>query len=359
MAILKRNPILDREGFLTSPDYFFWGYKGSEAYFVNMTRDLYFKSIFSDHRICARNSEIIRLPLAQLLDRFEEETFPAPKLSYVFHMAHGGSTLLARALDVQGMNIVYREPAALRQLGVVAADGQLGANPSEIWRRVFKLSTVLLAKKYQKGERVIIKANVPVNFIIPQLMNVHPNTRGIILFAGLEDYLLSILKSQGHRTWVRNIVDEIGNGLDTIIGMTKEERKALSDAEAAACLWMAQIHLFDNALKKYANLKSLDAEAFFGNPKLVLSKAFQFYRLKVKDEKLAAIVKSDLFTRHSKTPEQKFDNSQRLQQKQLLRAQISDELMRARQWVDSHLDQCALPESLPKPLMAEYTKLLN
>lgn len=358
MTIQKHNPNLDREGLLTSPDYFFWGYKGSIAYFVNMNRSLYYKSIFCDGRIYPRNNEVITMPLVQLLDKFEAIDFAAPKLNYIFHMAHGGSTLLSRALDIPGSDIVYREPAALRQLGVAAADEQFGDSPPPIWQRVFKLSTTLLAKSYAKTERVIIKANVPVNFMISELMAVNPNTRGIILFAGLDDYLLSILKSQGHRGWLRNVVAEVGNSIDTILGLTAAERDSLSDAEAAAALWMVQMHLFAAALKQHANLRSLDGEAFYSKPKLTLSKACEFFRLRVKDQKLERIVNSELFTRYSKNPEQQYDNKLRLQNKETLRSEIGAELAQARDWVSHRRQQCPLPESLPKPLTAQLTKLL-
>lgn len=358
MVTQQHNPNLERAGLLTSPDYFFWGYKGSIAYFVTMNRGLYYKSIFCDGRIYPRTNEVITIPLVQLLDKFEATEFAAPKLNYIFHMAHGGSTLLSRALDVPGQDIVYREPSALRQLGVAAAEELFGDQPPSIWQRVFKLSTVLLAKSYRPAERVIIKANVPVNFIIPHLMAVNPHTRGILLFAGLQDYLLSVLKSQGHRDWLRNVIGEVGNSIDTELGLATAERARLSDAEAAAALWMTQIRLFERALQKHAHLKSLDGETFYSNPQVALDKANDFFRLRLKDQQLQRIVKSNLFTRYSKNPEQPFTNELRLQNKELLRRQIADEVARASDWVGQRSQRCPLPEHLPKPLTAQLTKLL-
>jgi len=354
-----RNPNLDRVGLLTSPDYFFWGYKGAMAYFVNMNRDLYQKSIFCDGRIHARNNEVITMPLVQLLERFELQQFAAPKLNYIFHMAHGGSTLLSRALDIPGTNIVYREPAALRQLGVSAAEEQFGQDPPSIWQRVFRLSTTLLGKSYSNSERVIIKANVPVNFIIPELLAVNPHTRGIILFATLEDYLLSVLKSPGHRSWLRNVIDEVGNSVDLMLGLNPSDRGTLSDAEAAAAMWMTQIRLYANALQSNANLRSLDGEVFYSKPKQVLLKACEFYRMRVKEKKLEAIVNSPLFTHYSKDPQKTFDNELRLHNKETLRQQIRDELVQAKRWTEDRLATCDLPASLPKPLTPHLTKLLN
>jgi hypothetical protein len=359
MVQIKRNPNVDRKGLLTSHKYFFWGYQGSEAFFVNMNRDLFFKSSFCDHRIFPVNQEVIRMPLAQLLEKFEEQPFPPPKLSYIFHMAHGGSTLLSRALDIKGSDIVYREPAALRQLGVTAAESGFGDGPTGIWQRVLKLSTALLAKSDQKPARVIIKANVPVNFMIPNLMDIHPNTRGIILYAGLEDYLLSVLKSDGHRGWVRHVLREVGNAVTAIVGISASELEELSDAEAAACLWMTQIHLFDKALEKYSNLRSLDSEVFYSQPKQVLMKACQLYRISVKDDKIGAIVKSGLFTRYSKDPNKPYDNSIRLENKNSLRAEIGDELRAANKWIQGRLDHCPLPESMARRLTAKKTELLT
>ncbi len=358
MATLKRNANLDRVGLLTSPDYFFWGYQGSEAYFVNMNRELYARSIFCDHRIFPVNKEVIKMPLAQLLAKFEETDWPAPRVAYLFHMAHGGSTLLSRALDIHGSDIVYREPAALRQLGVSAAQLPSGARLPDVWQRVFRLSTVQLSKTYRENERALIKTNVPVNFMIPQLMSVGPGTRGLILFAGLEDYLLSVLKSPGHRSWVGNVVAELANGIASLTGVPQAALESLPDAERAAALWMAQIRLFAAALAKYPNLKSLDSEIFYGNPLQVLAKACDFYRIRARDEQLRQIVESELFTRYSKIPEQAYDNRMRLQHKEQLREPIRDELVQARTWVEKQLEKCPIPEKLPKPLTAQPTSLL-
>ena len=89
------------------------------------------------------------------------------------------------------------------------------------------MSTVQLAKTYRDNERALIKANVPVNFMIPQLMNSGPGTRGLILFAGLEDYLLAVLKSPGHRTWVGNVAGELANGIAAVTGLSQSELESL------------------------------------------------------------------------------------------------------------------------------------
>jgi hypothetical protein len=122
---------------------------------------------------------------------------------------------------------------------------------------------------------------------------------------------------------------------------------------------MTQIHLFDKALEKYSNLRSLDSEVFYSQPKQVLMKACQLYRISVKDDKIGAIVKSGLFTRYSKDPNKPYDNSIRLENKNSLRAEIGDELRAANKWIQGRLDHRPLPESMARRLTAKKTELLT
>lgn len=54
------------------------------------------------------------LPLASLAPRASA----AQSTTWIFQMAHCGSTLLARALDDPGASLVLREPLSLRQTAV-------------------------------------------------------------------------------------------------------------------------------------------------------------------------------------------------------------------------------------------------
>lgn len=102
---------------LGAPDLFLWQFDGSQALFVRMDRNAYHNSIFFDQRILATSRDIVRIDCSRLYDFFSAQPPQDSRLSYIFHVAHCGSTLLARALDIKEDNIVYREPAVLRHLG--------------------------------------------------------------------------------------------------------------------------------------------------------------------------------------------------------------------------------------------------
>ena len=104
-----------------------------------------------------------------------------------------GRTLLARAIDHQATNLMLREPFALRQLAL-APDAQ-------------RLATVMamLSKRYREDLPTIVKANVPVNFILADLAAFNPPAPAIILYLDLADYLIAVLRSEANREWVRRI----------------------------------------------------------------------------------------------------------------------------------------------------------
>jgi hypothetical protein len=101
--------------------------------------------------------------------------------------------------------------------------------------------TGLLGRKYESSQPTLIKANVPVNFMIPALMDVSSNSKEIFSYHTLEHYLLSILKSQNQQNWVKSMCSLIGHKADGVIGIHAQQRAELSMLQLAAYLWLAQI----------------------------------------------------------------------------------------------------------------------
>jgi hypothetical protein len=135
----------------------------------------------------------MRVPLSALSGHARA----TPANSWIFHVAHCGSTLLARALDAPGANLVLREPLALRQLALAPDPARLA------------VTTAMLSKRYQADAPTLIKANVPVNFLLPELVALNPGARAIFLYLGLDDYLLAILRSDDHRAWLRRVTQQL------------------------------------------------------------------------------------------------------------------------------------------------------
>jgi hypothetical protein len=184
-----------------SPDLFLFACEGGDAVFAQMDRDAYHRSIFLDRRFSPKAASAQRTSLASLYAAQDSVNPPLGGNGYIFHIAHCGSTLLARALDLPSSNLVRREPMALRQLGVQAAAYPSGPYP-DAWTKRTRLLSALLSRRYAPDGPVIVKANVPVNFMIAPLMDLAPTQPAIFLHFSLENYLPAILHSDERRAWV-------------------------------------------------------------------------------------------------------------------------------------------------------------
>ena len=293
-----------------SPDHYLYAFEGDEAVFVAMDRAAYRRSIFLDHRISPAAEVSTRLPVAELATT-SASTLPT---QWIFHVAHCGSTLLARALEALGEGLVLREPLALRQLG-------LAPDPARL-----KLALALLSRRYSADQATLIKANVPVNFLLGEIAAADETARAVFLYCQLEDYLLAILRSANHRAWLRGVTGQLAGHFG--------ELNQLSDGELGAALWLAQLRRFAAALERMPNARSLDAERFFAEPDEVLAAAAQLFQIPASAAAIGAVTEGPLFKTYSKNPAFAFDNAARLARRDALSSELADELAAAAEWVE-------------------------
>lgn len=313
---------------LASPDCYLHALDGAAAQFLPMDRAAYRRSIFLDHRISPADGEAFVLDLAGLAG-VVPDAVPA---GWIFHVAHCGSTLLARALEQLTDTLVLREPLALRQLAL---------DPDQ---RVLPIVLALLARRYPGAGRTVIKANVPVNFMLDKIAAADPEAPAILLYSHLPDYLLAVLRSPNHRGWVRTISGQLAAHIGS--------QDASSDAELAAALWLAQHRRFAAALLAMPQARTLEAEQFYADPAAALTKAAALYGLPSDPALAAQIAAGPLFATYSKNSGQAFDNAARLARRDYLAGQLGGELAEAAAWLDRHgadadalvatLDQAAL-----------------
>ena len=328
---------------LASPDHYLFAFEGDNAIMLAMDPPAYRRSIFLDDRIDTASETVQHPPVAGL-----EAPYPAPVAGWIFHIAHCGSTLLARALD-QGDRLVLREPLALRQLGINSAGGILPVG----WQARLALVTGLLARRYDPAAMTIVKANVPVNFIIPEIMADAPAAPAILLHFPLGDYLAAILRSPASRQWLRGISETLRPAIITVAGSLPDD-----DSGRAAALWLAQIRIYTAALARFPNCQSLDAEALFSQPTAVLLAASALFGTPFAAEDAARITAGPLFNTYSKNPALAFDDAARRQRQAAQAAGLAPEIAAAHRWVHAQTRDSPLPDILPRPLIASGRSLL-
>jgi hypothetical protein len=302
---------LTLDDLFASPDHYLHSFEGDAALFMPMDRAAYHRSIFLDGRISPAANRSMKVPVAALTDPAR----PVRPIGWIFHVAHCGSTLLARALDRAASNLVLREPFALRQLA-------LAPDP-----RRLALTLAMLSKRYRPDLPTIVKANVPVNFLLPDLSALQPGAPAILLYATLADYGLAILRSDNHRDWLRRVTAQLAPRLGDLA--------ALSDAQRCAALWLAQMKAFAAAASRMPNARALDAEAFFADPGPVLKAAALHLGVPMSDGEVDETVGGPLFATYSKDPEQPFDNAARLARRAELAGPLEAELVEAQRWIEA------------------------
>jgi hypothetical protein len=336
---------------LHNPDYYLFGWEDGYALFLHMDRDSYASSIFFDDRIAPANDDVVRVPLEPLLAAVSHMSADNRDIGWIFHMAHTGSTLLARALDRPGKNLVIREPLFLRTMGIVAGASH---RTSPEWRRLLQLATVMLDRRYAKDEAVIVKANVPVNGIIADLLAKSSQPKALLLHFGLRDYLTAILRSPNHRKWVEHIFAELQLGTHPQLGPPTE----LQNAEKAAALWLYQIRIYADVLAANPGLRSLDANILFEEPLICLKAASDYFGCPINNDDARTIIAGKLFSTYSKNPNAAFDNARRKERVSETRTALAEDFKLANNWVEARLGGLPLPKRLEQPLCGENTLLL-
>lgn len=334
-----------------SPDHYLFLLEGDEAVFRPMDAAAYRQSIFLDRRIEAAGQGAMKVPLRALMT--PREAMPTGNMHWIFHIAHCGSTLLARGLD-QGSALVLREPLTLRQMAVEHAQAFAGGVGNDDWRSGLKLILAMLGKRYAADAPLVIKANVPVNMILPEIAAAQPEAPALFLHFPLTHYLAAILRSPNHRAWAAHVVREIGPALEHLVGPVS----GLSEAEVAAALWLAQMRAFDRAMRLWQNAVSLSADRLFDDMAPTLAAALAWSGQTVDGDAISAIAQA-LGGRYAKNPDAAFDNAARLTRREETLSTFDDEIRAARQWVDARLADHPLPDALPRPLIGDPVPLLD
>ena len=334
-----------------SPDHYLHAFEGDHAVFLDMDRAAYQRSIFVDGRIQPASKRMLRVPVAPLIALSEQRRTEAPDPGWIFHVAHCGSTLLARALDRPGLSLSIREPTPLRQLGVEAAgEGPVGAD----WPARLRLTRDLLGRRYAGDEAVVVKANVPVNAILPELTEGRSGVRAVALYFPLQSYLAAVLRSPNHRRWVDSVTGEMSG----VIGPELAGQARPTTAQRAAALWLVQMRAFDRLLTGCPGTFSLDADTLFDTPRESVSAAADLFGAPFEQEALDAIVQGPLFARYSKNPEVAFTNADRTARRAGILDSIADDLREARLLIESRLAAAPLPDRLARPVWGEAPPLL-
>lgn len=273
---------------------------------------------------------------------------PAP-IHFIFHSAYCCSTLLARALDIDGRAMSLKEPMVVND---IVGWKRRGAPPPRV-AEVLDQAMQLLAKPFGKGEAVIVKpSNVAVG-LMRVILAMRPDCGAIILTSPLKRYLGSIaMKGLWGRLWARTLlIGLIEDHMIAPFGMSQADLLGLSDLQIAALGWLAQQKLFMAILREHpTRVKSLNSEHFLAAPTQALQALSALYRLKLSADEIANTISSPNFTRHAKRGHP-FDAAHRRADQHQALTLHADEIDKVYHWAEVTAKAMAIPMDLDTTLL--------
>lgn len=344
------RPSLTLENIFTKPDIYFYKMEGQNALFAHMSPGHFQESIFLDLRIKPASEGLAQISLPNLISVDQRAPVKRQPINFIFHIAHCGSTLLSRAFDRTDAALVYREPHALRQIGVEVAQTPVYPDMAPITKAKLSLALTMAQKRYRQGQPVIVKANVPVNLMLREVMQGIPGTKGLLLYLPLEAYLLAILKSEANRSWIQGLSREIGWRFCRVLNLDPAAIADLSIPQATGFVWLAQMRLFADALKAMPGLKTLNAENFFQTPAPVLDALAKHFTVGLDRAYFDELTAGDLFNRHAKDPGRVFDDEARRTELEARKRALSGDIGEALAWTRPKAKAVKLPKTLGNAL---------
>jgi len=163
--------------------------------FVPMSQGTYRESVFLDARTKHAQGGGFEFRLDDLLLAATTSACSA-RVHFIFNTSFCCSTLLARHFEAQPECLVLKEPVLLAQLAVAPERG------SARWSEALDLSFHLLARTYAPGDITVVKPNEWCNVLAPLLLR-KPGTTATLLSTPVRDFLLTVLKNDERRGWIR------------------------------------------------------------------------------------------------------------------------------------------------------------
>lgn len=274
---------------------------------------------------------------------------PSAQMHFIFHSAYCCSTVLARAVDIDGVSMGLKEPLILNDM---VGWRRRGADPRQLGAILDALLT-LLAQPFAPGEAVVVKPSNVLNGIAPVLLGLRPRSRAILLHAPLPDFLRSIArKGLWGRRWVRELF--IGQLRDGIVdlGLGEQHYLDLTDLQIAAAGWLAQQDVFARLIDRFGpeRVRTLDSATLMARPGEAMERLSDLFGLGLDGQAIERVLAGPAFTSHSKS-NAGFSAADRLAEQRDAAQTHADEIDKVAVWAEAVATGAGLSTELQAPLL--------
>ncbi len=274
---------------------------------------------------------------------------PPGPIHFIFHSAYCCSTMLARAVDIDGVSMGLKEPMILNDM---VGWRRRGAEPRAL-AGVLDDVLALLARPFSPGEAVVVKPSNVLNGIAPAMLGARPQSRAILLHAPLPDFLRSIArKGLWGRRWVSELfIGQLSDGI-VDLGLDEQHYLDLTDLQVAAAGWLAQQAVFARLVERFGaeRVRTLDSATLTARPGETMARLSDLFGLGLGEPAIERIVAGPAFTSHSKS-NAGFSAADRLAEQRDAAETHADEIDKVAVWTEAVAAAAGLPPQLKAPLL--------
>jgi hypothetical protein len=298
---------------MISPEFFpiTIDYERESACFVRMSRAGYYSSSFLDSRAATEDAKRYTCKLGPLL-RYSRISVPLPATHYILHSALCCSTLLTRYLDLVPNSFVLREPHVLRELAALRlANSSSHTGAHQDFSRRFDLVMTLLTRTYDARNVVIIKAHDLCSILARELLDWNSGARIVFVSIDLRSFILSVLRSDWRRQWLRGRLKMTRNIAATFTSLAPIDTTGLCDARASAFLWLLNRGIYSRIVcgNGQDRIKYIDGGSVANSPERALRAVLDWFNMPLADGQYETIFANDSVTKHAKNQTRPFDSA--------------------------------------------------
>ena len=292
-----------------------------------MSRESYRNSVFLDVRTQHLGDPIEKVKLDEVLRASAGNGANSRRVHYILNTAFCCSTLLARYFELFPNCFVLKEPSMLTQLALV--------EPGSVsrWQDVFEVCVKLLARTYLESERPVIKVHEACNVLGNHLLQ-DPEITITFLTTSVRRFVLSVLKEEFRRQWVRGRVSQMSQREEFAEVLQDLDIADLSDAQAACCMWLAN-RLQSQRLCSSERVLVLNGDDLADHPLQTLTRIAKAGGFAVSEQQLDAIVRDPSVSRYSKNLSVPFNATSRRQEMEQLDPRWGKEAQVAIDWMET------------------------
>jgi hypothetical protein len=275
---------------------------------------------------------------------------PETRCHFIFHSAFCCSTLLTRALDVEGYVMGLKEPVALQDL----ADAALGLGELARIRPHLAVALKLLARPFEAGEAIVIKPTDIANPLAAEMLATRPKARALLLYSPLPDFLRSVAKKGLFgRVWARRSLAFHGRLPAFDPGYSDQDRWLHTDLQVAALGWLQQQARFAQLVREQptGRVATLDSVTLLARRHETLARVDRLFDLALAPKSVTLIVDGPLFTRDSKKQHKTFDSETREREHALADDAYGEEIGMVVTWAEAVAAHVGVPMQLGAALL--------